>query len=213
MRAPAPPCALQAGLTRDPFPVLPAAGLTCLHLQIRPEAINAIIAPMLQKDTGISMVKNTTRAAILAALKTADYDSILDAIASVREPEESAIIYNPADISRMLGPYALKRQEHFIVITMDGAHHVQKIHVVSKGLSNKTIIHPREVFYPAIMDNAQAIIIAHNHPSGRVDPSQEDKDITDRLTKAAEIMGISILDHVIVVRAGYYSFSEHGLLK
>lgn len=75
-----------------------------------------------------------------------------------------------------------------------------------------TLVHPREVFYEAIRDNATSVIIAHNHPSGHTDPSLEDREVTRRLSEAGGILGIRILDHVIFSPKGYYSFLEHGEL-
>lgn len=121
-------------------------------------------------------------------------------------------IQQPADAYFLLKGYATRRQEHFIVLTLDGAHQVIKRHVVTKGIANRTLVHPREVFYPAIKDNAVAIIIAHNHPSGQVQFSAEDDEVTRRLKAAGEILGIPVLDHVIIGRDRYYSFLEDGRL-
>jgi DNA repair protein RadC len=77
-------------------------------------------------------------------------------------------IKNPTDAVRLLDKYTRKRQEHFLVITLNGAHEVIKIHVASIGLVDKTIIHPRECFWHCIKDNAAALVFAHNHPSGKV---------------------------------------------
>jgi DNA repair protein RadC len=74
-------------------------------------------------------------------------------------------------------------------------------------------VHPREVFADAIDDRAAAIIFVHNHPSGNTEPSEEDFAITERLLKAANIMGIDVIDHIIVGRNGYFSFQAAGLLK
>lgn len=101
--------------------------------------------------------------------------------------------------------------EYFLCITLDGAHRVINIHVVSKGLLNRTLVHPREVFRPAIKDNAAAIIVAHNHPSNQLAPSDEDKGLTKRLREAGDIVGISILDHLILARTSYFSFMEAGI--
>ena len=81
----------------------------------------------------------------------------------------------------MLTRYARKKREHFIVVTLDGAHHVERIHIVSIGLVNRTMVHPREVFVKAISDHAAAVIIAHNHPSGKLAPSMEDDEVTFRI--------------------------------
>jgi DNA repair protein RadC len=85
----------------------------------------------------------------------------------------------------------------FILLTLNGAHNVISVSIVTIGIANKTIVHPREVFCKAISDNATAVIVCHNHPSGEVVPSDEDKQITKRIRKAGEIMGIPLLDLVV----------------
>ena len=122
-------------------------------------------------------------------------------------------VSNPQDIYGALARYARARNERFFAITLNGAHEIIKVHIVSIGLVNRTVVHPREVYITAIKDNSCAIIIAHHHPSGRLDPSAEDREITSRLRDASEILGIALLDHVIFARTGYYSFVEHGLLS
>jgi DNA repair protein RadC len=114
-------------------------------------------------------------------------------------------IKHPSDLSDLLVNYRNKRQEHFLVVTLNGAHEIIKLHVVSKGLANRTIIHPRECFYPAIKDNAVAIMFVHNHPSGSIEPSSEDDMITSRLKECADLLGFDLLDHVIIGN-GYYSY-------
>jgi DNA repair protein RadC len=118
----------------------------------------------------------------------------------------------PADINAALKRYANARTERFLVMTLNGAHEIIKIHIVSIGTVNRTMVHPREVFYCAIADSACAIVVSHNHPSGRTDASPEDRNITSNLTQAGNILGIPVLDHVIIGKNGYFSFVEHGLL-
>jgi DNA repair protein RadC len=108
--------------------------------------------------------------------------------------------------------YAYAEKEHFIVLHLDGSHKIIDTEVVSVGILNKTVVHPREVFRSAIMKCAAAIIIAHNHPSGKLEPSVEDENITRRLKEVGEIVGIQVLDHIIATRSGYYSFNEKGKL-
>ena len=122
-------------------------------------------------------------------------------------------ISSPSDIFGALTRYSHARNERFFAITLNGAHEIIKVHIVSIGLVNRTVVHPREVYITAIKDNSCAIIVAHNHPSGRLDPSPEDRDITGRLRQAADVLGIALLDHVIFAHTGYYSFVEHGLLE
>lgn len=119
----------------------------------------------------------------------------------------------PADVLPHLQHFANRLQEHFLVIALDGAHCIIDEPIcVTVGLSNRTLIHPREVFRPAIEKNATAVICAHNHPSGSTDPSAEDHDVTVRLVSAGEVLGIRLLDHVIFSSKSYYSFLEEGKL-
>lgn len=83
---------------------------------------------------------------------------------------------------------------------------------VSRGSLNASIVHPREVFKRALLLNGNAIFLAHNHPSGEITPSREDRDVTERIKEAGEIMGIKLLDHLIIGDGKYYSFKEKGLI-
>jgi DNA repair protein RadC len=123
---------------------------------------------------------------------------------------EPVKVTEPNQILPFVEEWREAAQEHFIVITLDGAHHVIKTRVVSVGLINRALVHPREVFRDAIIDNAAAIIMCHNHPSGNLEPSDEDIQITTRLKQASKIIGIEILDHIIISSYGHYSFLEAG---
>jgi DNA repair protein RadC len=116
----------------------------------------------------------------------------------------------PGDLFPLLKKYASKRQEHFLAVTLGGTQNVLRVNLVSVGILNRTLIHPREIFYRAIKDNACALILAHNHPSGDLNPSREDREATERLVKAGKLMGIQVLDHLIISKAGFYSFREKG---
>ncbi|MDR1618795.1 MAG: DNA repair protein RadC [Treponema sp.] len=120
------------------------------------------------------------------------------------------MIRRPSDIYPLIRHHADRRQEHFLCAALNGAHEVLAIRVVTVGLLNRTIVHPREVYADAIADRAAAVIVAHNHPSGRLDPSPEDDGITDRLRAAADILGIHFLDHLIFTDAAWYSYRESG---
>jgi DNA repair protein RadC len=118
----------------------------------------------------------------------------------------------PPDVLPLIRHFADRRQEHFICVSLNGANEVIATRVVSVGLVNKTQVHPREVFADPITDRASAVIVAHNHPSGSLEPSKEDLDITAQLKSAAEILGIRLLDHIVFNQKGYYSFLEKGLV-
>lgn len=121
-------------------------------------------------------------------------------------------IASPKDAWPLIAHWADRKQERFLCCSLNGAHEAIALRVVSIGLVNRTIVHPREVFADPIVDRACAVLVAHNHPSGRLDPSPEDLEITRRLKEAAEVLGIALLDHLIFSKEGYYSFVEHGLL-
>lgn len=123
-----------------------------------------------------------------------------------------AHISTPEDIIPFVKHYAMHEKEHFLAITLNGGHNIIRIHVVSVGTINRTLIHPREVFGDAIRENATAIILCHNHPSGRTTPSNDDIETTKNLLKVSEIIGIPILDHIIIDCNSYYSFMENQLL-
>jgi DNA repair protein RadC len=121
-------------------------------------------------------------------------------------------IKRPADIYGVIRHHADRRQERFICLSMNGAHEVLAVRIVTIGLVNRTIVHPREVYADPILDRASAVAVAHNHPSGQLLPSGEDDEITLRLKTAAEILGIHFLDHLIFSETGYYSYNQDGRL-
>lgn len=119
-------------------------------------------------------------------------------------------ISKPGDVVPLLQYYADRKQEYFLAVSLNGANEVLATRIVSVGLVNQTQVHPREVFAEAITDRATAVIIAHNHPSGQLEPSPEDYAVTAHLISSGQILGIDVLDHIIFTKKGYYSFLEHG---
>jgi DNA repair protein RadC len=98
-----------------------------------------------------------------------------------------------------------KKQEYFVMLTLDGARRLIKTHTISIGTLTASLVHPREVFAPAMEDRAASIIIAHNHPSGSLDISNKDKEVTERIKDAGELLGIKLDDHIIVAGDGFAS--------
>jgi len=133
-------------------------------------------------------------------------------IVSERKMKSKVKIKAPGEVYKLVKRYAEEKRELFILLTLNGANTVVSISIVSIGIVNRTIVHPREIFNKAITDNAAAIIVCHNHPSGNVIPSDEDKDITKRICKAGEIIGIPLLDHVIFSKRDYTSLKEEGFI-
>lgn len=104
------------------------------------------------------------------------------------------------------------RKEYFLTLLLDGKNRIIRRVQVSEGSLNQSIVHPREVFIPAVKESAAAVILIHNHPTGDPAPSSEDIAITRRLKEAGEIIGIKVLDHIIIGDGEYLSFVERGLL-
>jgi len=125
---------------------------------------------------------------------------------------EGVKIETPADLLPHVRHYADRKQEHFLCATINGANEILNIRVVSIGLIDRTPVHPREVFDDAIADRASGIIVAHNHPSGSLEPSVFDLEVTKQLKAAGTVMGIALLDHIIFNRSKYFSFLEAGRL-
>ena len=125
---------------------------------------------------------------------------------------EGSRIETPADLLPHVHHYADRKQEHFLCASINGANEILNIRVVSIGLIDRSPVHPREVFADALSDRASAIIVAHNHPSGGLEPSPSDIAVTAQLKAAGAIVGIELLDHIIFNRTGYYSFLEVGTL-
>ncbi len=127
--------------------------------------------------------------------------------------QESINIGSPFDAAQFIRTYIGEAdREHFVVLLLNTKHRINAIHTVSVGSLSATIVHPREVLKAAILANAAALVVGHNHPSGDPTPSQEDVSVTHRLLQASAIMGIELLDHVIVCEDRHMSFKERGFL-
>ena len=103
-------------------------------------------------------------------------------------------------------------REHLYALFLDTKHAPIGMNHVAMGTLNTTIVHPREVFKCAILLNAACLVIVHNHPSGDPSPSQEDRILTTRIADAGQLLGITLLDHVVIGNGRYFSFADHGLL-
>ncbi|CAN5250083.1 DNA repair protein RadC [soil metagenome] len=129
----------------------------------------------------------------------------------VRNPGRP-VISSPADVDGLLrGRIANLDRENFVAVLLNTKNEVIEFPTISVGTLSASLVHPREVFKPAIRASAASVILAHNHPSGKTGPSREDREVTRRLRDAAEIVGIEVLDHVILGHE-YFSMKEHGML-
>ena len=160
----------------------------------------------LNELTNIKGLGQAKAATVLAALE------IGRRIASAK-PLEKIHLSCPQDVADFLMPrlrYAAKEQ--FVVILLNSKNKVIGTEVVSEGSLSSSIVHPREVYAPAILHHAAAIMVAHNHPSGDPKPSFEDEEVTRMLSSSGKVLGIPMIDHVIIGDGNYYSFLENEAL-
>jgi DNA repair protein RadC len=142
------------------------------------------------------------------------YEIPIYRVTLVREsgcPTDQPQFRSAADVATLLQTYlAGADREYCLVLLLDRKNRLIGMNTVSVGSLTAAVVHPREVFKPAILANAAAILVAHNHPSGDPQPSQEDRTLTTRLADAGKVLGIELLDHLILGDARYYSFKEAG---
>src|ERR1700690_3791190 len=121
-------------------------------------------------------------------------------------------VYSPLEIASKCKSFRKAKKEHFCVFFLDTQNHITGKEVISIGTLNASLIHPRETFRTAILKNCASVIVVHNHPSGSLEPSNEDLAVTKRLKDAGKLLGIEVLDHVIVTPESHKSMKEHRLI-
>jgi DNA repair protein RadC len=121
-------------------------------------------------------------------------------------------VTNPVDVFNRLEDIRNSDKENFVVLFLDTQNHIVDKEIISVGTLNASLVHPREVFRTAIVKNCASVIIAHNHPSGSLEPSTEDLTTTKRLQDAGKLLGIEVVDHVLVTKDGCRSFKESSLI-
>jgi DNA repair protein RadC len=121
---------------------------------------------------------------------------------------DQPIIDSPQKAAEQLADIRTKKQEHFVVLTLDGANRLIAKRIITIGTLTASLVHPREVFADAITDRAASIIVAHNHPSGSLQPSRADREVTSRLSKAGQLVGVQLNDHLIITQAGFVSIPQ-----
>jgi DNA repair protein RadC len=133
--------------------------------------------------------------------------------ASAQSVGPQITVRNPQDIANYYIPQLKDlKQEIFRIALLDSANHFMKDVIITQGILNTSLVHPREVFKPAILEPSANIILIHNHPSGEYRPSEEDIEITKQLVEAGKILGISVFDHIIIAKDKFFSFATENLL-
>jgi DNA repair protein RadC len=180
----------------------------------------AVAASLLEARGGLAGLARSTRPELattpgVGPAKAASLCAALELGRRVatRRLERGAPVRGPDDVYRHFRPRLRElSQECFIVVLLDGRHRVLCEEVVSIGTLTASLVHPREVFRPALRACAAALVLVHNHPSGDPTPSAEDREVTRRLSSAGEILGVRVLDHVVVADGGFSSLRDEGLL-
>ncbi len=121
-------------------------------------------------------------------------------------------IVTPKDVVAQLSDLRHNKREHFVALYLNARSQLVHKETISMGTLNANLVHPREVFEPALKHSAANIMVAHNHPSGDPKPSEDDLEITKRLAEAGKMMGVEVLDHVIISTNNHFSFKEEKLL-
>ncbi|MCL1815338.1 MAG: DNA repair protein RadC [Treponema sp.] len=199
-------------LLREGPEVLSDRELLCILLNtgIKGKNVSILAEELLAKldnSKDIPPINELAKIAGLGETKAATVAAVLE-LGRRRWAQGETRIRSPEDAYNLVRHYADRRQERFICISLNGAHEVLAVRVVTMGLVNKTIVHPREVFSDPLQDRASAVCVAHNHPSGKLRPSLEDDEITIKLKAAADILGINFLDHIIFSTEGFFSYGK-----
>ncbi len=183
------------------------SGTSCMPVEVMAEKI----VEVLDDSDPADVVDNLLRLKGVGQGKALAVAAALE-LGKRRSSHLCAPIKSSSDVVPYVQNYAVSKKEHFLLLTLNGSHEIIQIHVVSIGTLNRTLIHPREIYGTAMREDAAAIIVCHNHPSGNCEPSEEDIDVTHNLERVGEIMGIELLDHIIVCRESYYSFLDNKML-
>jgi len=192
--------------------------LLAILLRTGSEGVNVIelARKILRKFNGIGLakasvgeLKNTFG---LGSAKACEIVACFELSRRFLQNKQSTLLLSPKDVWDELKDLRDHKKEHFVIFFLDSRNQEIKREIISVGSLNANLVHPREVFEPAVRNLAAQIIIAHNHPAGDPSPSQEDSDITKQLVDAGKLLGIDINDHVIVGKTNYFSFKEHKLI-
>lgn len=170
----------------------------------------------LKKFSGVGLskaaVKELKNTVGLGTTKACEIVACFELGRRFLQNKQSSLLLSPQDVWEELKDIRNNKKEHFVIFFLDARNQEIKREIISVGSLNTSLVHPREVFEPAIRHLAAQVIVAHNHPAGDPSPSQEDSIITKQLVDAGKLLDIEVKDHVIVDKTSLFSFKEHKLL-
>lgn len=173
--------------------------------QVSARAIATQILKLLKEKGGEVTYRDLAGVKGMGIAKTSEMIALFELGRRYLIPADKPIIASTDDAVGQLKDLRSKKQECFVVLTLDGANRLISNEIVFQGTLDRSIIHPREIFARAIEDRAASIIVAHNHPSGNASPSEEDIAATKRIQEAGELLGIKVLEHIIVTKNEQWS--------
>lgn len=173
--------------------------------QVSAEQIAKHLLRLLKKQGDAITYQEVSSIPGMGPAKTCEIVALFELGRRYLLPADRPVITSSDEAFRQLEYLKDKKQEYFVVLTLDGANRLIDNAVIFQGTLNQSLVHPREIFAKAIEDRAAAIIVAHNHPSGSLDPSTDDEKVTEKLIQAGQLLGIDVLDHLIVAKSGYHS--------
>lgn len=140
------------------------------------------------------------------------FQAVAERMAKEKIPEKLNLDFAQSIVDYLQKAIGIEQKEHFIALYLDAREGLIESRTISVGTLNASLVHPREVFEPAVALHAAGIIVAHNHPSGSAEPSGDDREITKRLVETGRILGIEIRDHIIIAKTEHFSFRQQLLL-
>jgi len=192
--------------------------LLAILLRTGSEGVNVVelANKILKKFSSVGLAKASVKELKstfgLGAAKACEIVACFELGRRLLQNKQSALLLTPKDVWNELKDLRDHKKEHFVIFFLDSRNQEIKREIISVGSLNANLVHPREVFEPAVRHLAAQVIVAHNHPAGDPSPSQEDSEITKQLVDAGKLLGIEVRDHVIVSKTDLFSFKEHKLL-
>lgn len=169
------------------------------------ELAKKILAKWKDKGLGNATMQELSEVHGIGKAKASEIVACFELGKRLLKDKQTSIVLSPKDVWERMEDVRNSRKEHFVVFYLDSRSQEIKREIISIGTLNESLVHPREIFESAVKNNVASIIVAHNHPSGSLEASQDDIEITKKLMHASKIMDISLIDHVIVTSAGYVS--------
>ena len=192
--------------------------LLAILLRTGSEGVNVVelASKILKKFSGVGLAKASVKELKstfgLGAAKACEVVACFELGRRLLQNKQSVLLLSPQDVWDQLKDIRDNKKEHFVIFFLDARNQEIKREIISVGSLNANLVHPREVFEPAVRHLAAQVIIAHNHPAGDPKPSEDDLLLTQKLVESGKILSIDVIDHIIVTKDKFLSFKEQNLI-